>query len=67
MKWFYAIKHVDASVASRITTPTPIITLIFVYFILKENVEVYQIIVIVIVFVSLYGLIWSGRIKHNNY
>ncbi|MFX0022244.1 MAG: DMT family transporter [Candidatus Hermodarchaeota archaeon] len=65
VNWFYAVKHVDVSVASTITAPTPIITLIFAYFILSETVELYQIIAMIIVFVSLYGLIWSGRKTQN--
>jgi drug/metabolite transporter (DMT)-like permease len=65
VNWFYAVKHVDVSVASTITTPTPIITLVFAYFILSESVELYQIIAMIIVFVSLYGLIWSGRKTQN--
>lgn len=65
VNWFYAVKHVDVSVASTITTPSPIITLIFAYFILRESVELYQIIAMIIVFVSLYGLIWSGRKTPN--
>ncbi len=63
VNWFYAVKHVDVSVASAITTPSPIITLIFAFFILNENIELYQIIAMLIVFASLYGLIWSGRKK----
>ncbi|MFX0174659.1 MAG: DMT family transporter [Candidatus Hodarchaeota archaeon] len=65
VNWFYAIKHVEVSVASTITTPTPIITMIFALFILKESIELYQIIAMIIVFVSLYGLIWSERKNHN--
>ncbi|MFX0065131.1 MAG: DMT family transporter [Candidatus Hermodarchaeota archaeon] len=63
VNWFYAVKHVDVSVASTITTPTPVITMIFAFFILRETIELYQIIAMIIVFISLYGLIWSGREK----
>ena len=65
INWFYAVKHVDVSVASSITTPAPVITMVFALFILKESIELYQIIGMIIVFVSLYGLLWSGRVKHN--
>ncbi|TKJ18090.1 MAG: hypothetical protein CEE43_18740 [Promethearchaeota archaeon Loki_b32] len=65
VNWFYAVKHVDVSVASMITTPTPVITMAFVLFILKESIELYQIIAMIIVFLSLYGLLWSGREKHH--
>ncbi|TKJ19470.1 MAG: hypothetical protein CEE43_15030 [Promethearchaeota archaeon Loki_b32] len=63
INWFYAVKHVEVSLASTITTPTPIITMIFALFTLKESVEIYQIIAMVTVFVSLLGLLWSGREK----
>ncbi|UCD00407.1 MAG: DMT family transporter [Promethearchaeota archaeon] len=65
VNWFYAVKHVDVSVASAITTPTPVITMILAIFILKESIEFYQIIAMVIVFISLYGLLWSGRVKNH--
>ncbi|MHA2252802.1 MAG: EamA family transporter, partial [Candidatus Kariarchaeaceae archaeon] len=61
--WFYAIKHVDVSVASSITTPTPVITMILAILILSETIAFYQIIAMVVVFVSLYGLIYHGREK----
>ncbi|MFX1253166.1 MAG: DMT family transporter [Promethearchaeota archaeon] len=61
VNWFYAVKHVDVSVASTITTPTPVITMILAFFILRESIELYQIIAMIIVFISLYGLIWSGK------
>ena len=35
VNWFYAVKHVEVSLASAITTPTPIITMIFAMFILN--------------------------------
>jgi drug/metabolite transporter (DMT)-like permease len=62
VNWFYAVKHVDVSVASTVTTPNPVITMILALFILKESIELYQIIAMIIVFLSLYGLLWSGRI-----
>ncbi|NVM38204.1 MAG: DMT family transporter [Candidatus Lokiarchaeota archaeon] len=60
---FYAVKHVDVSVASTVITPNPVITMIFALFILKESIKSYQIFAMIIVFVSLYGLLWSGRVK----
>ncbi|MFX1366649.1 MAG: DMT family transporter [Promethearchaeota archaeon] len=66
VNWFYAVKHVDVSVASSITTPNPVITMIFALFILKESIEIYQIVAMIIIFASLYGLLWSGRIKNHN-
>jgi drug/metabolite transporter (DMT)-like permease len=63
VNWFYAVKHIDVSVASTITTSSPIITMIFALVILNEPVELYQIFAMVIVFVGLYGLLWYMRSK----
>ena len=65
VNWFYAVKHIDVSVASSITTPTPIITMIFALTFLNEAIEPYQLISLIIVFVSLYGLLWFGKVKKN--
>ncbi|MHA2032692.1 MAG: DMT family transporter [Candidatus Kariarchaeaceae archaeon] len=66
VNWFYAIKHVDVSVASSITTPTPVITMIFAILILHETIAIYQISAMVIVFVSLYGLLYFGKEGKSN-
>ncbi|MFX0025746.1 MAG: DMT family transporter [Candidatus Hermodarchaeota archaeon] len=63
VNWFYAVKHVDVSVASTVTIPTPMVTMVFALFILKEYIEVYQIVAMLIVFISLYGLLWLGKHK----
>ncbi len=63
VNWFHAVKHVEVSIASTITTPTPIITMILAFFILKETIQLYQIIAMTIVVISIYGLILSGRPK----
>ncbi|KKN49666.1 hypothetical protein LCGC14_0640350 [marine sediment metagenome] len=60
INWFFAVKHVKVSVASSITTPTPMITMILAFFLLREAIEPFQIIAMIIIFVSLYGLLWSG-------
>jgi len=65
VNWFYAVKHVDVSVASTVTTPNPVITMVLALLILKEPIELYQIIGMVIVFGSLYGLLWSGKVKSH--
>jgi len=64
VNWFYAIKHVDVSVASSITTPTPVITMILAIFILHESIELYQVIAMIVVFMSLYGLLYFGKNKN---
>ena len=63
VNWFYAVKHVDVSVASSITTPTPVITMVLAIIILHESIEIYQILAMGIVILSLYGIIYSGKKK----
>ncbi|MFX0205541.1 MAG: DMT family transporter [Candidatus Hodarchaeota archaeon] len=63
VNWFYAVKHVDVSVASSITTPTPAITMILAIIFLSESIEMYQLLAMGIVFLSLYGIIYFGRKK----
>jgi len=64
--WFYAIKHVDVSVASSITTPWPLVTLFLAVLLLEESVTSVQLISMVIVFFSVYGIIASGRKSLNS-
>ncbi|MFX1390647.1 MAG: EamA family transporter, partial [Promethearchaeota archaeon] len=66
INWFYAVKHVEVSIASTITTSSPIITMIFALIILREPVELYQIFAMIIVFVGLYGLLWFVRLNSKN-
>ena len=63
VNWFYAVKHVEVSLASAITTPTPIITIIFAVFILNESIEIFELIALLTILTSLYGVLWSGRVK----
>ncbi|MCY3412734.1 MAG: DMT family transporter [Candidatus Heimdallarchaeota archaeon] len=61
VNWFYAIKYVNVSVASSITTPTPVVTMILAIIFLNDSLLTYQIISMIIVIISLYGLIYAGR------
>ena len=61
VNWFYAIKDIEVSTASSITTPNPVITMILAIILLGESVESYQLLAMVGVFVSLYGLLYFGR------
>ncbi|MFW9996979.1 MAG: DMT family transporter [Candidatus Odinarchaeota archaeon] len=63
VNWFYAVKHVDVSVASSITTPTPVITMILAILFLNESIEFYQLLAMGVVFLSLYGIIYFGKRK----
>ena len=66
INWFYAVKHIDVSVASSITTPWPIITAVLAILFFNESITDYQVITMIIVFVSLYGILLSGKRKQSH-
>ena len=61
--WFYAVRHIDVSLASSIATPWPALTMVLATVFLGDAVAGYQIAVFVIVAVSIYGLIVAGLRK----
>ena len=64
ISWFYAVRHVDVSLASSITTPTPLVTMILAAVFLQETIQGFQLISLGVVIVSLYGILFSGRWKN---
>ncbi len=65
VNWFYAVRHVDVSVASSITTPWPVVTVILAIIFLHESIEIHQVVTLVIVFISVYGILLSGKKKRG--
>jgi len=63
INWFYAVRQVDVSVASSITTPWPVVTLFLAVLFLQETVKSYQIITMIVTLISVYGLLLAGKIK----
>ncbi|WP_428035951.1 DMT family transporter [Amphritea sp.] len=63
--WFYAVKNIDVSVASSITTPWPVVTLFLAIIFLNETVRDYQMITLAVTLISVYGLIWAGKKKQS--
>ncbi len=63
--WFYAVKHIDVSVASSITTPWPVVTMILATIFLQEKILGYQVLTMVFVAVSIYGLLYAGKRKRT--
>ena len=59
--WFYAVKHINVSLASSITTPWPALTMLFASYILLESIESYQLITMLVISASIYGLLLSGK------
>ena len=58
--WFHAVRHIDVSLASSITTPWPALTMALAVIFLGDRIEPYQIVAFVIVAVSIYGLLVAG-------
>ena len=63
INWFYAVKHVDVSVASSITTPWPIVTMFLAVIFLHESIKNYQVITMIVIFISVYGILLAGKRK----
>ncbi len=61
--WFYAVRHIDVSLASSITTPWPALTMILAVPLLGDTVETYQIVALVVVVACIYGLTLAGLRK----
>ena len=63
INWFYAVKHVDVSVASSITTPWPIVTMVLAVIFLHESIKNYQVITMIVVSICVYGILLAGKSK----
>lgn len=61
--WFYAVRHIDVSLASSITTPWPALTMVLAVPFLGDTVEPYQIIALTVVVACIYGLTIAGLRK----
>ena len=58
--WFYAVRHIDVSLASSITTPWPALTMMLAVPFLGDAIETYQIVTLLIVVACIYGLTLAG-------
>lgn len=58
--WFNAIRHIDVSVASSITVPAPVVTMVLALIVLGDSIENDQIIVLAVVVIGLLGLLYAG-------
>lgn len=54
--WFYAVRHIDVSLASSITTPWPALTMVLAVPFLGDGILTYQIVALFIVVGCIYGL-----------
>jgi len=65
INWFYAVKHIDVSLASSITIPAPALTMVLAVVFLGDTIETYQMIALGIVVLSIYGLLFAGKRKRE--
>lgn len=63
--WFHAVRHIDVSLASSITTPWPAVTMALAALVLGERVEAHQLVAFLAVAASIYGLIVAGLRKQH--
>lgn len=63
--WFYAVKHIDVSLASSITIPAPAVTMFLALLFLNEAIESYQLIAMAFIFFGMYGLLYAGKMKRQ--
>lgn len=61
--WFYAVRHIDVSLASSITTPWPVLTMMLAVPFLGDRVAPYQIAALLVVVACIYGLTLAGLRK----
>ena len=61
--WFHAIKNIEVSIAGSITTPTPVVTMVLAILFLNEILLSYQLIALIIVCLSLYGILYFDAKK----
>jgi drug/metabolite transporter (DMT)-like permease len=66
ISWFYAVKHIDVSLASSITTPTPLVTMILAVLFLQESIQSFQATSLLVVIISLYGILYQAKKKQLN-
>ncbi len=59
--WFRAVKQIDVSLASSITTPSPVITMLFAVLFLGDSVETYQVVAMAVVVASVFGIVRAGH------
>jgi len=64
--WFYAVRHIDVSLASSITTPWPALTMILAVPLLGDTIEPYQVVALIVVVACIYGLTLASLRKDRN-
>ena len=65
--WFHAVRHIDVSLASSITTPWPALTMVLAVIFLGDRIEPYQIVAFIIVAASIYALLVASLRKETRH
>ncbi len=63
--WFYAVRHIDVSLASSIAAPWPALTMMLAVIFLGDRIEIHQVFAFLVVVVTIYGLIAAGMRKER--
>ena len=63
--WFYAVRHIDVSLASSITTPWPALTMVLAAIFLGDPIQNYQLSALAIIGVCIYGLTLTSLRKQK--
>lgn len=63
--WFYAVRHIDVSLASSITTPWPALTMVLAVIFLGDRIQTHQIIGFLVVAGAIYGLLVTSLRKEK--
>ena len=61
--WFHAVRHIDVSFASSITTPWPAVTMVLAALLLAEPIAPYQVAAFAVVAACIWGLTLAGLRK----
>jgi len=59
--WFYAMRHIDVSLASSVTVPAPAVTMLITVLVLGKEVQTYQILAMCVIALGIYGLLLAGK------
>lgn len=58
--WFHAVRHIDVSLASSITTPWPALTMVLAVVLLGDPVAPHEVAALAVIVACLYGLLGAG-------
>lgn len=58
--WFYAMRHIDVSLASSVTVPAPAVTMLIAATALGEHVQPHQVLAMTVIAAAMYGLLLVG-------